>query len=372
MSPNRWSARTHVELDLPAYRNHPSAPTGATRCESAARSPRRPQRVFPRWCFVVLAGAVASGLGCLGASASSPSGAGSSIAPVDVPTRLEVHGSTIVGGAIQFRASRTHASPPRPGDRPCVLDLRAFHFSIAFEGGVAATLAQTLPGPLPAITTTETKLDLSFPAIRVGTWSYGLGDDSSQATKTGSFDVAPKDGVTELELEIETTLGIVRARFAPEAAPAACLWVAKLAAEKRYDDRDIERVIRGTFVQIGSIDPARAPLEGGVTIPLDPSPRKHVRGALSLFRPGEASEEIKVPRSYPTGNGSFFVCLSEQAWMDGRYCVFGEVIAGLEHLETLGKAALLPAKNGELSRPKEAARVVAVRLVPANPSSVSK
>lgn len=360
-----------MNLDSHAFHDPATAAEGTKRRGAGTASTSVSKCTRPRLRFVLLS-SIATALGSIAAIAGGPTGSSSSVASFDLPTRLDINGSTTVGGLIQLRAARTHTSPPTPGDRPCVLDLRALHFSVAFDGGIAATLAQSLPGPLPAITTAETKLELAFPAIRAGRWSVGLLGPQQPASENHSCSVAPKDGVTELELEIETTLGIVRAKFAPEVAPAACLWVAKLAAEKRYDDRDIERVIRGTLVQIGSIDPARAPLEGSVTIPLDPSPRKHVRGALSLFRPGEASEEIKNPKRYPTGNGSFFVCLSEQAWMDGRYCVFGEVTAGLEHLDALGKAALLPTKNGELSRPKEAARVVAVRLVPANPSSVSK
>jgi cyclophilin family peptidyl-prolyl cis-trans isomerase len=269
-----------------------------------------------------------------------------------------------LGGAIRVASERTIDAGKVAKPEAWAFDEKSVSFDVAFADGITARFARIGPAA-PASSNT---LDFTLPALAAGKWTITPYVAGSGARFPTEVIVAPSESSPALGLEIETSAGKLFAEFDPKSAPAACLWVAKLASEKRYDDRAIERVLRGGLIQIGSTDPARAPLPDRATIPLDPSPASHVRGALSLWRGGVAGEDPKRAQRADTGNGTFFICLSDEPYMNGRYCVFGRVVAGLEVLDGLAKQPLVVAENGELSKPKEAARVVAVRLVPVSPA----
>jgi cyclophilin family peptidyl-prolyl cis-trans isomerase len=297
-------------------------------------------------------------------------GATGAIGAAFVAPRAEVWNidpKATVGGAIRVASERTLEPGKVAKPESWSFDEESVSFDVAFEDGITARFARIGRTAPPSSST----LDFTFPALAAGKWTITPYVAGSGARFPNEVAVTAQESAA-LGLEIETSAGKVLAAFDPKVAPAACLWVAKLASEKRYDDRAIERVLRGGLVQIGSTDPALAPLADRARIRLDASPAKHVRGVLSLWRGGIAGEDPKRAQRADTGNGAFFVCLDAEPYMDGRYCVFGRVTSGIEVLDGLAKQPLVAAANGELSKPKEAARVVAVRLVPVPPAGPSR
>ncbi|MDD5719427.1 MAG: peptidylprolyl isomerase, partial [Candidatus Krumholzibacteria bacterium] len=62
----------------------------------------------------------------------------------------------------------------------------------------------------------------------------------------------------------------------------------------------------------------------GWTLPSEWSRRPFARGTVGLAHAGK-----------DTGGSQWFVCLSPQPHLDGRYTVFGEVTAGLDVLDRI-------------------------------------
>ena len=98
-----------------------------------------------------------------------------------------------------------------------------------------------------------------------------------------------------------------------------------LARDGFYDDTTFHRVIPGFMAQGG--DPGGTGRGGpGYTFPdeLEPTLRHDKPGVLSMANAG------------PNTNGSqFFITYEAAPWLDDRHAVFGQVIEGLEVLESL-------------------------------------
>lgn len=63
------------------------------------------------------------------------------------------------------------------------------------------------------------------------------------------------------------------------------------------------------------------------TVPLEVSPEaKHERGAVGLAR---------APSDPNSGGSQFYICLEAQPDLDGKYCVFGKVIAGMDVVDKI-------------------------------------
>lgn len=66
-----------------------------------------------------------------------------------------------------------------------------------------------------------------------------------------------------------------------------------------------------------------------------------------------------MANSGPGTNGSqFFICFKDTPWLDGKHVVFGKVVKGLEHLDTLEATETLPG-----DKPKETVTIVDCGMV---------
>ena len=130
------------------------------------------------------------------------------------------------------------------------------------------------------------------------------------------------DPVTDNDIIIfETTLGTFEAIFYSDHAPNHCLNFKKLANSGFYDGTRFHRVIPNFMIQGGDIlsrdgnrsnDGTGSP---GWTIDAEFNDIKHIRGVLSMAR-----------SSNPNSAGSqFFICVSDQPHLDGKYTAFGKV-----------------------------------------------
>ncbi len=119
-----------------------------------------------------------------------------------------------------------------------------------------------------------------------------------------------------------------------EGAPKTAAQVLRLARLGVYDGARFSSVVPGFYAEIGETGQRAAPLSPRQQAAIRPLPAelsslKHRRGVLSMaHRPGE-------PGSART---AFSIMLGSWPQGDGRYTVFGEVLEGLDVVDTLAQA----------------------------------
>jgi peptidylprolyl isomerase len=121
--------------------------------------------------------------------------------------------------------------------------------------------------------------------------------------------------------------GDVTIRLRPDLAPGHVERITSLANEGFYDGVVFHRVIEGFMAQGG--DPTGRGT-GGSKLPnlkAEFSKERHVRGVCSMARTPDPN----------SANSQFFICLDDATFLDGQYTVWGEVTAGMEHVDALPK-----------------------------------
>jgi peptidyl-prolyl cis-trans isomerase B (cyclophilin B) len=110
----------------------------------------------------------------------------------------------------------------------------------------------------------------------------------------------------------------------------------KLARSGAYDGTVFHRVIRLGIIQGGdplSKDPAKAKQygTGGLgMLQAEINSGKHARGAVSA---------VIVPGKPDSAGSQFFVCVTDQPALDGKYTIFGMVSDGLDVVQKISEAA---------------------------------
>lgn len=125
---------------------------------------------------------------------------------------------------------------------------------------------------------------------------------------------------------INTNYGVIRFKFFPREAPETCRNFIRLAQSRFYDGLVFHRVLDGFLIQTG--DPLGTGLGGpDYTIPAEFNDRSHAEGTVSMARGDD-----------PDSAGSqFFICLTPQHLLDGKYTVFGQVFTGMEVVSAIGR-----------------------------------
>ena len=135
---------------------------------------------------------------------------------------------------------------------------------------------------------------------------------------------------------VATTAGTFVVDLRPDLAPNHVGYFIKLAKAGAYDGTIFHRVVRLGIIQGGdplSKDPAKVKQYGtgglGV-LKAETSSEKHTRGAVSaVLQPGK-----------PDSAGSqFFVCVTDQAALDGNYTIFARVSEGLDVVTRISESA---------------------------------
>lgn len=139
--------------------------------------------------------------------------------------------------------------------------------------------------------------------------------------KARNFDPTP---ISDSDIIVfKTSFGEFEARFFSDKAPNHCLNFKKLANSGFYDGTKFHRVIPDFMIQAGDIlsrDGNRAnDGQGGPgwTIDAEFNDVQHVRGILSMAR---------SPQGPNTAGSQFFICVSPQPHLDGKYTAFGEIL----------------------------------------------
>jgi cyclophilin family peptidyl-prolyl cis-trans isomerase len=138
-----------------------------------------------------------------------------------------------------------------------------------------------------------------------------------------------------------TNHGEIKLELFDDAAPKTVENFRKLAADGFYDGLVFHRVIRDFMIQGGC--PQGTGTGGpGYQFEDEFNDHKIVRGALAMANAG------------PNTNGSqFFIVTTDAApWLDGKHTVFGEVVDGMDVVDTI-EGQPTDARD----RPKDEARI---------------
>jgi peptidylprolyl isomerase len=148
----------------------------------------------------------------------------------------------------------------------------------------------------------------------------------------------------ENTLYMELDYGRVVIEMRPDLAPKHVARIKELVRRGFYDGLAFHRVIDGFMAQGG--DPAGNGTGGsGQRIPAEfshPSVAKHVRGSVSMAR-------SQHPDS---ADSQFFISFEPAPFLDGKYTIWGQVVAGMEHVDRI--------KRGEPVRDPD--RIITMRV----------
>jgi len=137
--------------------------------------------------------------------------------------------------------------------------------------------------------------------------------------------------------------GDVVIRLRPDLAPKHVAQIKKLVKMKFYDGIVFHRVIPGFMAQTG--DPTGTGTGGSSlpNIPAEFSSKAHfTRGTVGMARSSERN----------SANSQFFICFAAQPSLDGNYTIWGEVISGMDNVDTI--------KPGE--PPADPDKIISMRL----------
>lgn len=152
-----------------------------------------------------------------------------------------------------------------------------------------------------------------------------------QAPYTTPLTVADMTGKQAV---VTTTEGVFVIGLRPDLAPNHVGYFIKLAREGAFTGTTFHRVIKLAIVQGGdplSKDPAKSKLYGtgglGVLAP-EFSAERATRGAVAA---------VLQPNRPASGGAQFFVCITDQPALDGKYTIFGRIAEGLDVVQRISE-----------------------------------
>ncbi|MBA4788693.1 MAG: peptidylprolyl isomerase [Pseudomonadota bacterium] len=152
--------------------------------------------------------------------------------------------------------------------------------------------------------------------------------------------------MAEEVIVLETTKGEVVIGLRPDLAPGHVARIKELVAEGFYDGVPFHRVIDGFMAQTG--DPTGTGMGGsGKKLKAEFNREPHKRGTVSMARAANPD----------SGDSQFFICFADARFLDGQYTVWGEVISGMDNVDTIkrGEPVKDPDKIVKATlKPKEA------------------
>ncbi len=126
-------------------------------------------------------------------------------------------------------------------------------------------------------------------------------------------------------------MGEVVLRFFPDVAPGHVNNFVKLSKEGFYNGTTFHRVIPGFMIQGGdpnskTSDRSSHGMGGpGHKVKAEFNSKPHTRGIVSMARAND-----------PDSAGSqFFICVADANFLDWQYTVFGEVVSGMDVVDTI-------------------------------------
>ena len=140
----------------------------------------------------------------------------------------------------------------------------------------------------------------------------------------------------DLEAVVTTNAGSFRFEFAPDKAPKHVEQFLKLAREGYYDGSAFFRLFANGIIQGGDPllkNPKTARNlwgSGGLNLlSSEISDLKHERGVVST---------VRIPDKPNSDGAQFFVCVSPQPALDGKFSAFGRVTEGMDVVERISQS----------------------------------
>jgi cyclophilin family peptidyl-prolyl cis-trans isomerase len=151
----------------------------------------------------------------------------------------------------------------------------------------------------------------------------------------------------DLEAVVTTDLGAFRFEFAPDKAPKHVAQFIELARQGFYDGSAFFRAVSYGMIQGGDplLKDPKTPRNlwgsGGLNrLKSEFSDFKHERGVVST---------VSIPDKPDSDGAQFFVCVSPQPPLDGKYSSFGRVTEGMDVVERISQAP--NAADGMIEKP---------------------
>lgn len=148
------------------------------------------------------------------------------------------------------------------------------------------------------------------------------------------------DQMKNKQAVVETTLGTFVIQLAPEKAANHVAYVMKLAQEGAYARTLFHRVIRYGIIQGGdplTKDPTKVAQYGTgdmnrlkAEFGTETSGDEYVRGAVAA---------VLAPGKPDSAGAQFFICVTDQKGLQGRYTVFGKIVDGMDVVEQISAVA---------------------------------
>ena len=130
---------------------------------------------------------------------------------------------------------------------------------------------------------------------------------------------------THILIELES--GNVKIKLRPDLAPNHVTRIVELADEGFYDGVVFHRVIPDFMAQTGDPTGTGTGSSDKPNLKQEFSDEKHTRGIASMARSSDPN----------SANYQFFICYNDASWLDGQYTIWGEVVDGMEHIDSLKK-----------------------------------
>ena len=143
--------------------------------------------------------------------------------------------------------------------------------------------------------------------------------------------------MTGKQAVVNTTAGAIVIDLKPDLAPNHVGYFMKLARERAYDGTTFHRLVRMAIIQGGdplSRDPGKAALygTGGLgMLKAEFSAEKATRGAVAA---------VLQPNKPDSAGAQFFICVTDQPGLDGKYTIFGRVAQGIDVAQKISESAV--------------------------------
>jgi peptidyl-prolyl cis-trans isomerase B (cyclophilin B) len=139
----------------------------------------------------------------------------------------------------------------------------------------------------------------------------------------GAFAAAQSWADGNPKVKIKTTQGTIVVELFSD-VPVTTKNFVDLVSKGFYDGLTFHRYVEGFVIQGG--DPTGTGSGGSdKTIPLEITAHKHLKGAIAMARTSDPN----------SATSQFYICLDDLPQLDGQYCVFGQVIKGMDNVMKL-------------------------------------
>jgi peptidyl-prolyl cis-trans isomerase A (cyclophilin A) len=183
-------------------------------------------------------------------------------------------------------------------------------------------------------------------------------------------------------VELETTAGVIKIKLFPEIAPKAVENFMTHAKDGYYDGLTFHRIVEDFMIQGG--DP-NGDGTGGESIWGEGFGEEisnqlyHTRGALSMAKssaPNSQGSQFFIVQNHADVSDGLAIQYYPQKiidaykdggapYLDGNYTVFGQVIEGMDVVDTIAKAETTGEANssGEDSTPKDPVKINSIKIL---------